>query len=123
MKRLTKQWGKDNVNCVATELDYLCLVGLEEHEFLAFDKIVRKLAYYEDLEESGSLLEIPYPVGTPLFIPCRKQGVKRDSIRRWQTNNKGLMFCSNGSFYLADTIGKSVFLTRDEAEEKLKEME
>ena len=51
MNRLTKQWGKDNANCVATELDYLCLVGLEEHEFLAFDKIVRKLAYYEDLEE------------------------------------------------------------------------
>lgn len=51
MKRLTKQWGKDNENCVAIELDYLCLVGLDEHEFLAFDKIVRKLAYYEDLED------------------------------------------------------------------------
>ena len=122
MDRLTKQWGKDNINCVATELDYLCLVGLEEHEFLAFDKIVRKLAYYEDLEESGLLLKLPYPVGTLLFIPCREQGVKRDHIRRWQTNNKGLMFCSNGSFYLADAIGKSVFLTRDEAEEKLKEI-
>lgn len=122
MGRLTKQWGKDNINCVATDLDYLCLVGLEEHEFLAFDKIVRKLAYYEDLEESGLLLKLPYPVGTPLFIPCRKQGVKQDHIRRWQTNNKGLMFCSNGSFYLADAIGKSVFLTLEEAELKLKEM-
>ncbi len=123
MNRLTKQWGKDNVNCVATELDYLCLVGLEEHEFLAFDKIVRKLAYYEDLEESGLLLKLPYPVGTPLFIPCRKQGVKQDHIRRWQTNNKGLMFCSNGSFYVVDAIGKTVFLTREEAELKLKEIQ
>jgi len=67
-------------------------------------------------------LKIPYPVGTQLFIPCRKQGIKQDHIRRWQTNNKGLMFCSNGSFYLADAIGKSVFLTRDDAELKLKEM-
>jgi len=83
---------------------------------------LKKLAYYEDLEESGRLIIIPYPVGTPLFIPCRKQGVKQDHIRRWQTNNKGLMFGSNGSFYLADAIGKSVFLTRDEAELKLKEM-
>ena len=82
-----------------------------------------KLAYYEDLEEQKLLLEIPYPVGTPLFIPCRKQGVKQDHIRRWQTNNKGLMFCSNGSFYLADAIGKSVFLTREEAELKLIEGE
>ena len=85
MNRLTKQWRKDNANCVATELDYLCLIGLEEHEFLAFDRIVRKLAYYEDLEESELLIKLPYPVGTPLFIPCRKQGVKQDHIRRWQT--------------------------------------
>lgn len=83
----------------------------------------KKLAYYEDLEESGLLIKLPYPVGTPLFIPCRKQGVKQDHIRRWQTNNKGLMFCSNGSFYLADAIGKSIFLTREEADNKLKEME
>ena len=88
-----------------------------------FVKIIKKLAYYEELEESGKLLELPYPVGTPLFIPCRKQGVKQDHIRRWQTNNKGLMFCSNGSFYLADAIGKSVFLTREEAEVKLIERE
>ena len=85
--------------------------------------VIQKLAYYEDLEEQKLLLELPYPVGTPLFIPCRKQGVKQDHIRRWQTNNKGLMFCSNGSFYLADAIGKSVFLTREEAEVKLMERE
>ena len=84
----------------------------------AFNKAIELLR----LEESGLLIKLPYPVGTPLFIPCRKQGVKQDHIRRWQTNNKGLMFCSNGSFYLADAIGKSVFLTREEAENKLKEM-
>ena len=83
----------------------------------AFNKAIELLR----LEESGKLLKLPYPVGTPLFIPCRRQGVKQDHIRRWQTNNKGLMFCSNGSFYLADAIGKSIFLTREEAEMKLKE--
>ena len=81
----------------------------------AFNKAIKLLR----LEESGLLIKLPYPVGTPLFIPCRKQGVRQDHIRRWQTNNKGLMFCSNGSFYLADAIGKTVFLTREEAEEKL----
>ena len=79
-----------------------------------------KLAYYEDLEESGKLIELPYPVGTLLFIPCRKQGVKQDHIRRWQTNNKGLMFCAKGSVFLPDAIGKSIFLTRKEAEQSLK---
>ena len=85
-------------------------------------EVCKKLAQYEDLEEQGLLLKLPYPIGAPLFIPCKKQGVKQDHIRRWQTNNKGLMFCSNGSFYVADAIGKSVFLTREEAELKLKEM-
>ena len=50
MKRLTKQWGKDNANCVATELDYL-LIDLRDNEFFALERIIRKLAYYEDLEE------------------------------------------------------------------------
>ena len=50
MNRLTKQWGKDNANCVATELDYL-LIDLRDNEFFALERIVRKLAYYEDLEE------------------------------------------------------------------------
>ena len=114
MERLTKvnEYG-------AIEPQY-ALKSLEEHGDWSAE-CREKLAYYEDLEEGGLLLKLPYPVGTPLFIPCRKQGVKRDRIRRWQTNNKGLMFCSNSSFYLADAIGKSVFLTREEAELKLKE--
>ena len=50
MNRLTKQCGKDNANCVATELDYL-LLDLRDNEFFALERIIRKLAYYEDLEE------------------------------------------------------------------------
>ena len=109
MERWTKRdsWGDTYIDTLAKNLEFM----------------IEKLAYYEDLEESGKLLELPYLVGTLLFIPCRKQGVKQDHIRRWQTNNKGLMFCSNGSFYLADAIGKSVFLTREEAELKLMEGE
>ena len=119
MERLTHT-NKSNGMSVPRKLVYD--INMDDTNFAHLEEIVKKLAYYEDLEESGLLIKLPYPVGTPLFIPCRKQGVKQDHIRRWQTNNKGLMFCSNGSFYLADAIGKSVFLTREEAEEKLKEM-
>ena len=57
MNRLTKQWGKDNANCVATELDYL-LLDLRDNEFFALERIIKKLAYYEDLEERiSSILE------------------------------------------------------------------
>ena len=86
-------------------------------------QVLKELKEYKDLEDNGLLIKLPYPIGTPLFIPCKKQGVKQDHIRRWQTNNKGLMFCSNGSFYVVDAIGKTVFLTREEAELKLKEIQ
>ena len=118
MERLTDKEGSSLVCEGCEEKKYLC----KEYCYKPEIKLAEKLAYYEDLEESGKLIKLPYPVGTLLFIPCRKQGVKQDHIRRWQTNNKGLMFCSNGSFYLADAIGKSVFLTREEVENKLKEM-
>ena len=85
-------------------------------------QVLKELKEYKDLEDNGLLIKLPHPIGTPLFIPCKKQGVKQDHIRRWQTNNKGLMFCSNGSFYVVDAIGRTVFLTREEAELKLKEM-
>ena len=85
-------------------------------------QVLKELKEYKDLEDNGLLIKLPHPIGTPLFIPCKKQGVKQDHIRRWQTNNKGLMFCSNGSFYVVDAIGKTVFLTREEAELKLKEI-
>lgn len=119
MERLTYT-NKSNGISVPRKLVYD--INMDRTNFAHLEEIVKKLAYYEDLEESGLLIKLPYPVGTPLFIPCRKQGVKQDHIRRWQTNNKGLMFCSNGSFYLSDAIGKSVFLTREEAENKLKEI-
>lgn len=86
-------------------------------------QVLKELKEYKDLEDNGLLIKLPHSIGTPLFIPCKKQGVKQDHIRRWQTNNKGLMFCSNGSFYVVDAIGKSVFLTREEAELKLKEIQ
>ena len=84
--------------------------------------ILKELKEYKDLEEQGLLLRLPYQVGTPLYFPFKNQGVVQDRIRRWQINNKGLMFCSKGSAYTVDAIGKSVFLTKEEAESKLKEV-
>ncbi|WP_455717708.1 hypothetical protein [Anaerosporobacter sp.] len=48
MERLTKQWGKDNCNCVPTKLDYGELLDIDEDSFSEVNKIVRKLAAYED---------------------------------------------------------------------------
>ena len=84
--------------------------------------LAEKLFEYEDAEEQGLLLRLPYPVGTQLYFAYSKQGIIKDRIRRWQLNNKGLMFCSNGSAYRVDAIGKSVFLTYEEAELRFREL-
>ena len=110
----------ENIEKVYESLPFGGKVEFSKSALESIHQILRELKEYRELEESGKLIKLPYPVGTQLFIPCRKQGVKQDNIRRWQTNNKGLMFCSNGSFYLADAIGKSVFLTMEEAKNKLK---
>lgn len=69
------------------------------------------------------MIQLPYQLNTPIFFPFKNQGVVQDRIRRWQISNKGLMFCSKGSVYTVDAIGKSVFLSFEEAEEKLKELQ
>lgn len=76
------------------------------------DKILTKLAVYEDLEEQGLLVRLPCKVGTEVYYilgipnktPC--------------TIDKCVFGLSD-----IDKIGKSLFLTREEAEKKLEEME
>lgn len=89
----------------------------------AIGRMIDKLAEYENLEEQGLLLRLPYSVGTPIYFVFSKQGVVKDKIRRWQFNNKGLLFCSNGFAYSVDVIGKSIFLTEKEAEQRLRELQ
>lgn len=55
-KRLTKHWGD---NYVATELNYDFLFSLSKEETEKFNAIIKKLAYYEDLEEQGRLTVQP----------------------------------------------------------------
>lgn len=71
-----------------------------------------KLADYEDLEEQGLLLRLPYKVGDDIYYIL---GVPR----------KTPCVVEKAMFELSDIdrIGKDLFLTRSEAEEKLRELE
>ena len=78
----------------------------------------------KDAEAKGLLLKLPYPVGTPIYHVFKSQGVVRDRIRSWRYVGNGLLFCTRGNSLVPEAIGKSVFLTRAEAEkawEKMKE--
>lgn len=74
-------------------------------------KAIKKLADYEDLEAQGLLVRLPCKVGTEVYYIL---GVP----------NKTPCAIDKCVFKLSDInkIGKTVFLTREEAEKKLEEM-
>jgi hypothetical protein len=132
-RKLLEFWNKN----LPEKVDYASLVCAEgfasgfkyvyedEYGYVVEEtmKKLEELLEYKLLEEQKLLLILPYPVGTPLYFVFTVQGIVKDRIRRWQANQKGLVFCSRGSAYTVDTIGKTVFLTREQAEQKLKELQ
>ena len=105
-----------------------------------FNAILEKLAYYEDLEEQGRLIELPCKVGDKVYMiqrrytKCSKHREYRDEY-----NCQGceeLVCDSQIEYYISppnsSTIdwivkmekqfGKTVFLTKEEAKAKLAEL-
>ena len=87
-----------------------------------------KLKDYEDLDEQGLLLRLPVPIGTTVykFEPLTK-GIERyikTTITRYEVFGDSIWFTfANGLGRNIEDFGKYVFLTQEEAEQKLKEME
>ena len=98
--------------------------------------ILKKLADYEDAEEQGLLLKLPCKVGDTLYrvnkgakepvimmrvIQLYINQIHKDrTVMRIDAINDADM---GESCYLPCDIGERIFLTREEAEAKLKEME
>ena len=102
-------------------------------------KIIERLAEYEDLEEQGLLLRLPCKVGDTVWDndygkPCAYTitgfsfGTGEDYIDEPVSLREVVCYYSNysgsitGSFAVSE-IGKTVFLTKEEDEQKLKEVE
>lgn len=103
-------------------------------------QVFKKLADYEDLEEQGLLVRLPCKVGDMLWynilgytesyeIKAFSYGYCDGYIEAGEEIGDEIIFyCENhtgsiiGSFPMSG-IGKIVFLTREEAEKKLEEMQ
>ena len=97
------------------------------------DKILTKLAVYEDLEEQGLLVRLPCKVGTEVFCffprdsHYTKCQIEKIEIRLTifgkicyfaePVAQRGCSFR-----YFDNEFGKTIFLTRAEAEKKLEEL-
>ena len=93
-----------------------------EHKQVA--KYLRKLKDYERLEEQGRLIKLPCKVGDTIY------GLHKAMVCELDTETIGISKMPSGEIlYLIDgweldkgDFGKTVFLTREKAEAKLKEL-
>ena len=96
------------------------------------EKCLRILAEYEELEEQGLLLRLPCKVGSTLYQPISNQineykviglcsDISRNKFMYEVVYQIGLEWYKTTCDF--DCINKTVFLTKAEAEQKLKEME
>lgn len=75
-------------------------------------QLIDKLAYYEDLEEQGRLIKLPCKVGDTVYHVVQGRIV--------EASNVDLFFLLLS--VVENRFNNSVFLTKSEAEEKLKEL-
>lgn len=93
------------------------------------DAVYRKLKEYEDAEEQGLLLRLPYPLGTEYiyFVDEKDMDVYELDAKKIEASmmpiSKKILYTIDDFEILFEDFGKIVFLTREEAEAKLKEME
>ena len=118
MERLTES----NPSWIDDELwESACEPSCEE-----IDAVYRKLKDYEDLEEQGLLLRLPCKVGTSVYMVAQDCG--GDTLDCMRGDCEGCpylySFVEENKFeaYMCDDFGKTIFLTKSEAEAKLKEL-
>ena len=125
MERLTQTSDKGGV-----AFTFDLTISCEPNEAKKILKVAEKLKQYEDLEEQGRLLRLPCKVGDTVYKITRNfiseykiisETIYPYSIQfNWQCT-KGIY--GNLVGFADLEIGKTVFLTREEAETKLKERE
>ena len=109
MERLTK---RNSDGIVGTELKY--------YNYNNFQKMARKLAEYEDLEEQGRLISLPCKVEDTVYEITG--ATARGYDWKYLTYENAYIHKTIFNLDRLNDIGKTVFLTKSEAEAKLKEL-
>lgn len=95
-----------------------------EHKQVA--EYLRKFKDYEGLEEQGRLLKLPCKIGTEVYNITWWDDVQEKVVVKGKTYcrtvRKHKVTKSAFDYFDIDEFGKTVFLTKSEAEEKLKEL-
>lgn len=126
-KRLTERIG-DGVRYDSG--NYIVTCYPKNNNLSPIDKLVVKLCEFEDKKESGSLLELPCKIGAVVWA-CLNGDILKAKV--WGISTEKYLYEEQIYFkvrvkdkrsYVFDKtllLGKSVFLTKEEAEKALKE--
>ena len=122
MDRLTYRASMGAVSSIYVE-DFV--LDMDEETYEGYQKILNKLAHYEDIEEAGRLIELPCKIGDTVYGIRRYQGV-----RKVQSGIVSEMYFSqkNRLIIVIKHIcrgywGENIFGSLEEAETALKERE
>lgn len=122
MERLTFEGNFcDIAKCLETPGGSFCKNGMCSQR-----KVWERLKYYEDMEEQGRLFVSPVKLDqTVWFIrPLDKKEITETVVEKIVAKGKGVymkLACNAMYETSCNSIGKTVFLTREEAEQALKE--
>ena len=92
-----------------------------------YHNVLQKLADYEDLEEQGFLLRLPCKLGDTIYSIANDGKIYPVKATREVRIVNGVLHiicesCRYSDLVSYDDIGKTIFLTKSEAEAKLKEL-
>ena len=120
MERLTKTYldgthgASDNLPCGENSYDYKNL-------------LIEKLGKYEDLEEQDRLIKLPCKIGTKVYDITWWDDIEEKVIVKgkayYRTVRKHKVTKVPFTYSDIDDFGKTIFLTKSESKQKLKEME
>ena len=124
----------DSNDSVENYMKANCMECAKEHEQLA--EWLEELKSYKDAEEQGLLVRLPVSIGTKVyviksFLNCIYDYEHCEATQKWKCGERMLCKYEKRIFRvkeiefnlnLKDVIGKTIFLTREEAEKKLEEM-
>lgn len=122
--------GREAVGCPYHQKKYGCCFEDGELYWLKdVAELLEELKSYKDLEEQGLLVRLPCKVGDTVYVPTRNfvselriimvSVYMHDTYFRWILNS-GIYPNLDG--FPGSKLGKTVFLTLEEAEKKLEKM-
>lgn len=125
----------ESIDSIDDDIKTNCIKCAEEHMQLV--KWLEELKSYKDLEEQGLLVRLPVSIGTKVYMiasmfDCIYDYDNCKATQKWKCEEDIQCEYERKSYYVKEieftsimknSIGKSIFLTREEAEKRLEEIQ